>query len=82
MNLLPHRFLLKMICPCRYIELAGNERSEFKARELKSIHIDAEGIFLKILVHKNYLNRLNLYNQVCIEFSSISTKRMFSPPPP
>lgn len=53
-----------IISSCRYIELAGNERSDFKARELKSIHIDAEGIFLKLLLHKSYANRLNLYNQV------------------
>ncbi len=52
----------------RYIELASNERSDFKARELKSVHIDAEGLFLKLVIHKNYLNRLNLYNQVCLNF--------------
>ncbi|EDO38442.1 predicted protein, partial [Nematostella vectensis] len=34
------------------------------ARELKSIHLDAEGQFIKLLVHKNYVNRYNLYNQV------------------
>ncbi|CAF0894566.1 unnamed protein product [Didymodactylos carnosus] len=49
-----------------YIELSSNERSNFKARELKSIHVDAEGLFLKLLIHKNYVNRLNLYNQVSI----------------
>ena len=52
-------------CVLSYIELASNERSDFKARELKSVHIDAEGLFLKLVLHKNYLNRLNLYNQVC-----------------
>ena len=50
----------------RYIELSNNERTNFKARELKSIHVDAEGIFLKLIIHKNYVNRLNLYNQVSI----------------
>ncbi|CAF0816816.1 unnamed protein product [Didymodactylos carnosus] len=49
-----------------YIELSSNERTEFKARELKSIHVDAEGLFLKLLIHKNYVNRLNPYNQVSI----------------
>jgi len=48
----------------RYIDLASNERSDFKARELKSIHVDAEGLFLKLVIHKNYVNELNLYNQV------------------
>ena len=50
----------------RYIELSSNDRTNFKARELKSIHVDAEGIFLKLIIHKNYVNRLNLYNQVSI----------------
>ncbi|CAF1175141.1 unnamed protein product [Rotaria sordida] len=49
-----------------YIELSTNERTDFKARELKSIHIDSEGIFLKLVIHKNYVNRLNIYNQVSI----------------
>ncbi|UJR26748.1 hypothetical protein I4U23_008063 [Adineta vaga] len=49
-----------------YIELSSNERTDFKARELKSIHVDAEGMFLKLIIHKNYQNRLNLYNQVSI----------------
>ncbi|CAF2057327.1 unnamed protein product [Rotaria magnacalcarata] len=49
-----------------YIELSSNERTGFKARELKSIHIDAEGIFIKLVIHKNYANRSNMYNQVSI----------------
>lgn len=48
----------------RYVELQSNERTDFKARELKSVHVDAEGTFLKFVVHKNFVNRLNLYNQV------------------
>jgi centrosomal protein CEP104 len=47
-----------------FIELSSNERTEHKARELKSIHVDAEGTFLKFVMHKNYVNKLNLYNQV------------------
>ena len=50
----------------RYIELSSNDRTNYKARELKSIHVDAEGIFLKLIIHKNYVNPLNLYNQVSI----------------
>ncbi|EDO36321.1 predicted protein, partial [Nematostella vectensis] len=48
----------------RYVGLSDNESTQFKARELKSIHLDAEGQFIKLLVHKNYVNRYNLYNQV------------------
>ncbi len=47
-----------------YVELSSNERTEFKARELKSVHVDAEGTFLKLVVHKNFVNKLNTYNQV------------------
>ncbi|XP_048581640.1 centrosomal protein of 104 kDa isoform X2 [Nematostella vectensis] len=47
-----------------YVGLSDNESTQFKARELKSIHLDAEGQFIKLLVHKNYVNRYNLYNQV------------------
>jgi hypothetical protein len=47
-----------------YVELSSNERTGFKARELKSVHVDAEGSFLKLILHKNYVNKLNQYNQV------------------
>jgi centrosomal protein CEP104 len=47
-----------------YIELSNNERTDFKARELKSIHVDADGLFLKLIIHKNYVNRYNINNQV------------------
>lgn len=47
-----------------YVELSPNERTDFKARELKSVHVDAEGTFLKFVLHKNFVNRQNLYNQV------------------
>ena len=49
-----------------YVELSSNERTDFKARELKSVHVDAEGLFLKLVLHKNHVNRSNLYNQVGI----------------
>lgn len=47
-----------------YVELSPNERTDFRARELKSVHVDAEGTFLKFVLHKNFVNRQNLYNQV------------------
>ncbi|CAF4250514.1 unnamed protein product, partial [Rotaria sp. Silwood2] len=49
-----------------YIELSSNERTDFKSRELKSIHVDADGLFLKLIIHKNYINRHNVHNQVSI----------------
>ena len=35
----------------------------FQARELKSIHLDAEGHFVKLILHKNHVNKYNIYNQ-------------------
>ena len=47
-----------------YLSLDSNERSNFKARELKSVYLKARGSFLKLLFHKSHVNTLNLYNQV------------------
>lgn len=64
----------------RYVELSSNERTEFKARELKSVHVDAEGLYLKLVLHKNHVNRLNLYNQVgIIALNVIGTDKTVNP---
>ncbi|KAM4609915.1 centrosomal protein of 104 kDa [Polymixia lowei] len=47
-----------------YVSLSDNEKTGFKARELKSVHVDAVGMYLKITLHRNHDNRYNLYNQV------------------
>lgn len=47
-----------------YLSLDSNERSQYRARELKSVYVKARGQFMKFVVHKCYLNQLNLYNQV------------------
>ncbi|TPP62781.1 hypothetical protein FGIG_07563 [Fasciola gigantica] len=47
-----------------YVSLSDNRSTEFKARELKSVHVDAMGTFVQLLLHKNYTNEHNLYNQV------------------
>jgi centrosomal protein CEP104 len=49
-----------------HVGFSDNYESGYKARELKSINIDAQGEFLKIVVYKCYVNTLNLYNQVGI----------------
>lgn len=49
-----------------YLSLDPNVRSEYKARELKSVFVNCEGQFIKFLVHKSYNNDQNLYNQVGI----------------
>eukprot|EP01138_Halocafeteria_seosinensis_P001794 gb/GECG01001837.1/.p1 GENE.gb/GECG01001837.1/~~gb/GECG01001837.1/.p1 ORF type:complete len:831 (+),score=125.56 gb/GECG01001837.1/:1-2493(+) len=47
-----------------YLSLDSNERSNYKARELKSVYIQAKGSFLKLLIHQCHSNPHNLYNQV------------------
>ncbi|XP_015771072.1 PREDICTED: centrosomal protein of 104 kDa-like [Acropora digitifera] len=47
-----------------YVALSSNESTDFKARELKSIHLDFEGNFIKLVLHKNHVNKYNIYNQV------------------
>ena len=48
----------------RYVALSDNEKTGYKARELKSVHVDAVGTFVKFVIHKNHVNRQNMYNQV------------------
>ncbi|XP_014001138.1 centrosomal protein of 104 kDa isoform X3 [Salmo salar] len=49
-----------------YVSLSDNEKTGFKARELKSVHVDAIGTYLRITFHRNHVNRYNLYNQVAL----------------
>ena len=49
-----------------YFSLDSNERSKFTARELKSVYLKAQGTFLKMLLHKCYLNDSNIFSQVCV----------------
>ena len=49
-----------------YISFDSNEKTSFKARELKSVNLDCEGNFFKIQCHKNHINKLNIFNQVGI----------------
>eukprot|EP00929_Paragymnodinium_shiwhaense_P070119 TRINITY_DN35491_c0_g1_i1.p1 TRINITY_DN35491_c0_g1~~TRINITY_DN35491_c0_g1_i1.p1 ORF type:complete len:827 (+),score=189.47 TRINITY_DN35491_c0_g1_i1:131-2611(+) len=47
-----------------YLSLDNNERSQFQARELKSVYVDVKAQFLRILFHKSHANRFNVTNQV------------------
>ena len=47
-----------------YLSLDANERSNFQARELKSVFLDSPALYMKIVFHKCHLNRYNLFNQV------------------
>ncbi|XP_062821990.1 centrosomal protein of 104 kDa isoform X2 [Anolis carolinensis] len=49
-----------------YVSLSDNEKTSYRARELKSVYVDAVGQYLKLTFHKNYVNRYNLYSQVAL----------------
>ncbi|XP_068027731.1 centrosomal protein of 104 kDa isoform X1 [Anomalospiza imberbis] len=49
-----------------YVLLSDNEKTDFRARELKSVYLDAVGQYLKLVFHKNYVNKYNLYGQVAL----------------
>ncbi|XP_023649234.2 centrosomal protein of 104 kDa isoform X2 [Paramormyrops kingsleyae] len=49
-----------------YVSLSDNEKTGYKARELKSVHVDAVGTHLRLTFHRNYASPHNLYNQVAL----------------
>ncbi|XP_051509158.1 centrosomal protein of 104 kDa-like isoform X4 [Myxocyprinus asiaticus] len=49
-----------------YVSLSDNEKTGFRARELKSVHVDAVGAYLKLIFHRNHANQYNIYNQVAL----------------
>ncbi|XP_037334389.2 centrosomal protein of 104 kDa isoform X1 [Pungitius pungitius] len=49
-----------------YVSLSDNEKTGFKARELKSVHVDAIGTYLRITFHRNHVNHYNHHNQVAL----------------
>lgn len=48
------------------MELSNNEATQFKARELKSVHVNAYGSYFQIFFYKNFANPENLYNQISV----------------
>jgi centrosomal protein CEP104 len=47
-----------------YLSLDNNERSGYQARELKTVYVEAEARFVKLVVHQCFLNKYNMFNQV------------------
>ena len=46
------------------MSLDSNERTKYKAREMKSVFLTARGSFLKMRLHQCFTNTYNLFNQV------------------
>lgn len=53
-----------LIFASRYLTLKANVESNYMARELKTVHVDNEATFVKILLHQCYINERNIYSQV------------------
>ena len=47
-----------------HLKLSENIHTHFRARELKSLALNCTGVYVKLILYKNFVNRLNLYNQV------------------
>ncbi|XP_065889816.1 centrosomal protein of 104 kDa-like isoform X2 [Dysidea avara] len=60
LQLLSHQYLIG------HVSLSTNEKSTFRQRELKSIHLDVHCSELRLLLYHNHVNQLNLFNQVGI----------------
>lgn len=50
--------------PLGFINFSENERSGWKARELRKVYINSPCLYLKISLGNNHINRLNIFNQV------------------
>lgn len=54
-----------------YLSLDSNERSQYRARELKDVNLsksgkDTRAQFLRLIIHENHINSLNIHGQVGI----------------
>ncbi|TRY82322.1 hypothetical protein DNTS_000055, partial [Danionella cerebrum] len=74
LQLLAHRYLIPSKIevhigdpePSSHVSFADNENTEFRFRELKTVHIAAVGSYLKLTFHKNHANKYNVNNQVSL----------------
>ena len=47
-----------------HFSLDDNIRTNYQAREFKTVYLEQYCQYLKVVVHKNHLNTLNIFNQV------------------
>lgn len=57
-----------------YVCFDNNARAQFRARELKSIKINADGEYVRLVIRNCHRNRLNTYNQVHVLYASYEKK--------
>jgi hypothetical protein len=59
-----------------FIKLSSNVESKYKSRELRKIYINVNSEFLKLKIHKNYENSLNMFCQVgIVSLEFLGTKK-------
>lgn len=63
-----------------YLSLSDNASSEYRARELKSVYVENTAQFIKLTLHKNHVNNLNIYSQVGIIAINVLGEPMQSNP--
>jgi centrosomal protein CEP104 len=47
-----------------YVSLGDNSKNAYRARELKTVHLDTNCTYIQLSFHRCFVNSLNLYNQV------------------
>ena len=62
-RLIPSEFMYENI---GFIKLSSNIESNYKARELRKIYININTEYIKLKIHRNYTNNLNMFCQVGI----------------
>ncbi|EER19212.1 hypothetical protein Pmar_PMAR028677 [Perkinsus marinus ATCC 50983] len=65
-----------------YLSLDSNEKSQWLARELKSVFVDCEAKFIQIKLHKCHINELNVHSQVGLIAVNILGTYIDPPPSP
>lgn len=48
----------------RNTSLGKNEEQNFHFSECKTVHINSYGSFIKMVLHKNHKNNINIHNQI------------------
>ena len=47
-----------------FIRLDTNSKTNYQAREFKRVYMNNNVLYLKMVFHKNYINKFNIFNQV------------------
>ena len=72
-KIIPSKFMYENI---GFIKLSTNVESNYKARELRKIYININTEYLKLKIHNNYPNTLNMFCQVgIVSLNFLGTKK-------